>query len=47
MLISANYLPCHHKDPADRFIIATALKEKAAVVTADERFKKYKVKVII
>lgn len=47
ILIQANKLPWHHKDPADRFIIATAMRENAAVVTADKRFKKYDVKVII
>ena len=47
VLVAANRLPWHHRDPADRFIIATALKEKAAVVTADERFQKYDVDIII
>ena len=46
VLTSANRLPWHHKDPADRFIIATAVKESAAVVTADQRFLKYRIKVI-
>lgn len=42
----ANRLPFHHRDPADRFIIATAMKENAAVVTTDEVFLKYDVRVI-
>jgi PIN domain nuclease of toxin-antitoxin system len=46
VLCLANKLPGIHRDPADRFIIATALREKAAVVTADENFGKYRVKVI-
>ncbi len=46
VLTLANRLPWHHKDPADRFIIATAVKEDAAVVTADRRFSKYKVRVL-
>ena len=46
ILISANQLPWHHRDPADRFIIATARREKAAVITADKRFGRYDVKVI-
>lgn len=46
ILCSANKLPLYHKDPADRMIIATAIKEKATVVTADDKFHKYKVKVI-
>lgn len=47
VLIAANRLPWLHHDPADRFIIATALKEKAAVVTADKRFEQYGVKVLL
>jgi len=47
ILIAANQLPWHHKDPADRFIIATAIRENAAIVTADQRFQKYDVKIII
>lgn len=39
-------LPDIHHDPADRFIIATALENDLPVVTADENFKKYGVKVI-
>jgi len=46
VLTAANTLPWHHKDPADRFIIATALREKAAVVTADRRFDPYDVTVL-
>jgi PIN domain nuclease of toxin-antitoxin system len=47
ILVNANRLPWHHKDPADRFIIASAIKEKATIVTADRRFQEYGVKVII
>jgi PIN domain nuclease of toxin-antitoxin system len=46
ILIMANQLPWHHRDPADRFIIATAIRERMAVVTADQRFTAYGVKVI-
>ncbi len=46
ILIAANKLPRHHKDPADRFIIATAMKENAAIVTGDKRFRKYDVDLI-
>jgi PIN domain nuclease of toxin-antitoxin system len=46
ILFAANRLPWHHRDPADRFIIATALKEKAPVVTGDSRFAQYGVRVI-
>ena len=40
-------LPPHHKDPCDRFIIATAIAFNLPVVTADENFKKYGIKVLI
>jgi len=46
LLCAANLLPWHHKDPADRFIIATAIREKAAVVTHDAIFQKYGLTVI-
>ena len=45
MLKSAE-LPWLHKDPADRFIIATALKNDFMVVTADSNFGKYGVRTI-
>ncbi len=46
VLMAANTLPWHHRDPADRFIIATALALGAAVVTADRRFRQYDVRVL-
>ncbi len=42
----ANQLPWHHRDPADRFIVATALREAAPVVTRDQRFVSYGVQVL-
>lgn len=45
MLLSTE-LPWHHRDPADRFIIATALKNGFRVVTGDSNFPKYGVQVI-
>jgi PIN domain nuclease of toxin-antitoxin system len=42
----ATALPRIHKDPADRFIIATAMGLSAAVVTADATFKEYGIRVI-
>ena len=39
-------LPRHHRDPADRFIIATALIGNLPVVTADRRFAQYGVEVL-
>ena len=41
ILMAANRLPWHHKDPADRFIIASALLQKAVVVSTDESFGMY------
>ena len=37
-------LPFHHRDPFDRMLVAQALEEELAVVTADPVFAKYGVK---
>lgn len=42
----SNNLPWHHKDPADRFIIATAISKNLAIVTADKKFAEYPVTII-
>jgi PIN domain nuclease of toxin-antitoxin system len=47
ILIAANSLPWHHRDPADRFIIASAMAHNADIVTGDRRFIKYGVKVLV
>ena len=39
-------LPLHHYDPSDRQIIALAIAERIPIVTGDEAFEKYPVKVI-
>ncbi len=39
--IASTRLPMIHKDPCDRFIIATAKLESLSVVTADRMFRKY------
>jgi len=44
--IAANELPFIHKDPCDRFIIATAKKHNFPVVTGDSLFKEYGIEVI-
>ena len=44
--VAAAELPPIHDDPFDRFIIATAKLNDLAVVTADEWFEKYGLKVI-
>jgi len=45
--LKSTELPDIHRDPCDRFIIATALIRKLPVVTADQRFQEYGVKVSI
>ena len=47
IMFKASALPEHHKDPADRFIIATALLNGFTVVTADKHFPEYGVNAII
>ena len=47
MMVKAALLPLHHRDPADRFIIATALKMNLPVVTNDDNFPKYGVQTVI
>ena len=46
IMIAAGELPEHHKDPADRMIIAAALNAGLQVVTADRNFPLYGVKTI-
>jgi PIN domain nuclease of toxin-antitoxin system len=46
VLMAANRLPFHHRDPADRFIIATAKRDGLTVVTGDRRFAAYGVRVV-
>jgi len=45
--IAAAQLPPIHDDPCDRFIIAVAKINDFVVVTADERFEKYGLTVLI
>ena len=44
--IRATELPPIHRDPADRFIIATAKEHGAPVVTSDERFGAYNIEIM-
>jgi PIN domain nuclease of toxin-antitoxin system len=37
-------LPFHHRDPFDRILVAQALNEELAIVSADPIFRKYGVK---
>jgi PIN domain nuclease of toxin-antitoxin system len=43
--VKATELPPIHRDPCDRFIIATALAKNLLVVTGDKRFAEYGVNV--
>ncbi|MCP4295978.1 MAG: type II toxin-antitoxin system VapC family toxin [Proteobacteria bacterium] len=42
----SNDLPWHHRDPADRFILATAISQNLTIVSGDEKFTQYPVRVI-
>jgi PIN domain nuclease of toxin-antitoxin system len=42
----ASQLPLHHKDPGDRFIIATALEFDCFVATPDQAFSAYGVRLL-
>lgn len=42
----AGLLPLHHRDPFDRMLIAQAKTEGLTIVTADEKFRLYRVKVL-
>jgi PIN domain nuclease of toxin-antitoxin system len=46
IVIASTKLPMVHKDPCDRFIIATARSENLPIVTADRIFQKYGVMII-
>ena len=47
VMLRASALPEVHKDPADRFIIATALLNDCVIVTGDHRFPAYGVETIL
>ncbi|MFA5508074.1 MAG: type II toxin-antitoxin system VapC family toxin [Vulcanimicrobiota bacterium] len=42
----ASQLPLHHRDPADRFIISTALEFQLKILTPDKIFSKYDAAVV-
>ena len=46
VLMAANRLPWHHRDPADRFIIADAQMKRCPVITSDAQFDQYSVEVL-
>jgi len=43
LLVKANELPWHHRDPADRFIIAGAMLNGLTIITRDGLFRDYDV----
>ena len=45
-MFRATELLWHHRDPVDRFIIATTVTGNLTVVTSDRRFPQYGVEVI-
>ena len=47
LVMGATRLPYIHKDPADRFIIATALTHNSPVVSADRRFAEYGIQLLL
>jgi len=47
IMLRASALPEIHRDPADRFIIATALLNDCIVVTGDRRFPEYGVETVL
>lgn len=46
LMMKSTQLPFHHRDPADRTIIESALENKLTVVTGDHRFEEYGVTTI-
>lgn len=39
-------LPLHHRDPFDHVIIAQAMRARAAVITSDRMFARYRIEVV-
>jgi PIN domain nuclease of toxin-antitoxin system len=44
--VAVSNLPFHHRDPFDRLLVAQALVEELAVITADPLFSPYGIKCI-
>jgi PIN domain nuclease of toxin-antitoxin system len=45
-VLALEALPAHHKDPFDRFLIAQAREEQAALVSSDPVFARYQIDVL-
>jgi PIN domain nuclease of toxin-antitoxin system len=46
-LINVAELPFHHKDPFDRLIISQAMIEKLPIISRDNNFPLYNIKIIL
>lgn len=44
--VRASQLPRHHRDPADRFIISTAIELQIRILTPDPLFSPYEVELL-
>ena len=44
--MKASQLPLHHRDPADRFIISTAMEYGLKILTPDSEYRKYDVEAV-
>jgi PIN domain nuclease of toxin-antitoxin system len=45
-ILALETLPAHHSDPFDRLLIAQAIAESLPILTHDEKFRLYSIKVI-
>lgn len=45
-VLTLDMLPLHHNDPFDRLLIAQSISERLTIVTADDSFSVYSVKVL-
>ena len=45
-ILALDQLPLHHGDPFDRLLIAQSMVENMALVTADEKIRRYDVEVV-
>jgi PIN domain nuclease of toxin-antitoxin system len=45
-ILALETLPAHHSDPFDRLLIAQAIAESLPILTRDEKFRLYPIKVI-
>ena len=46
-ILALDLIPLHHGDPFDRLLIAQSMVENMALVTADEKIRRYDVEVVL